>query len=89
MIFEWDQRKAATNRAKHGVTFEEAVSALRDPLAITGQDSSHSIGENRLITFGTSTRARLLVVAHIEHGDRVRIISARPATKAERRIYEE
>jgi uncharacterized protein len=87
--FEWDSAKAADNLAKHGVSFEEAATVLRDPLSQTGQDPEHSVGEERLITFGVSTSGRLLVVAHLERGDTIRIISARPATTSERIIYEE
>jgi uncharacterized DUF497 family protein len=89
MDFVWDARKAAANRKKHGVSFEEACTALRDPLAATGADPGHSQGEARWVTFGVSDSGRLLVVAHTETGDVVRIISARVATRAERQIYEE
>lgn len=89
MKCEWDPAKAAANLRKHGVSFEEAATALADDLAITGADPDHSRGENRFVTFGVSGAGRLLVVAHTERGDRLRIISARPATKRERRIYEE
>jgi uncharacterized DUF497 family protein len=82
-------QKAASNRKKHGVTFEEASTALRDPLSLTGADPEHSIEEARWITFGVSDPGRLLVVAHTEEGEVVRIINARPATTGERRIYEE
>ena len=89
MRFEWDPKKAATNLLKHGVSFEEAATALRDDLAVTGRDPDHSIGEHRFVTFGISSAGRLLVVSHTERGDILRIISARPATKRERKIYEE
>ena len=89
MRFEWDPRKAAANLRKHGISFEEATTALRDNLAITGRDPDHSTGETRYITFGVSSQGRLLVVAHTERGGLVRIISARTATKSERKIYEE
>jgi len=89
MRFEWDPRKAAANRRKHGISFEEATTALRDDLAMTGRDPDHSTGETRYITFGVSSQGRLLVVAHTERGGFVRIISARIATKSERKIYEE
>ncbi|MDL2355340.1 MAG: BrnT family toxin, partial [Pseudomonadota bacterium] len=68
---------------------EEAKSAFRDALAETARDPDHSRNEARNITFGVSSRGRLLVVAHTELGDTIRIISARFATKAERRLYEE
>ena len=89
MQFEWDSAKAVENLAKHGVSFQEAATVFRDPLSATGADPDHSIGEERFITFGFSTSGRLLVVAHTEEGDTVRIITARPATAAERKIYEE
>jgi len=87
--FEWDSAKAAENLAKHGVSFQEASTVFRDPLSQTGEDPDHSVGEERFVTFGVSTNNRLLVVAHTEHGDRIRIISARPVTSDERKIYEE
>ena len=89
MQFEWDPAKAAENLAKHGISFQEAATVFRDPLSATGADPDHSIGEERFITFGISKSGRLLVVAHTEHGDTIRIITARPATAAERKIYEE
>jgi len=87
--FGWDSAKAVENLAKHGVSFQEAATVFRDPLSATGADPGHSIGEERFITFGVSTSGRLLVVAHTEDGDTIRIITARPATAAERKIYEE
>ena len=89
MRFEWDPKKAAVNLRKHGVSFEEAATALRDDLAMTGRDPDHSSGEHRFITFGISSARRLLVVSHTERADAFRIISARPATRPERKIYEE
>ena len=89
MRFEWNRKKADANLRKHGVSFEEATTALRDDLAVTGHDPDHSINENRYVTFGVSTQDRLLVVAHTERRSVIRIISARPATKSERKIYEE
>jgi uncharacterized DUF497 family protein len=87
--FEWDPRKAALNFTKQGVTFEEATTAFRDSLSATAHDSDHSIDENRFVTFGVSAKGRLLVVAHTERGETIRIISARLATRQERKIYEE
>ena len=81
--------KAAQNLAKHGVSFEEATTALRDRLSATGLDPDHSFGEERFVTFGVSSRGRLIVVAHTEREDIIRIISAREATRPERKIYEE
>lgn len=89
MYFEWDQAKTRTNLRKHGVAFDEACSVFYDPLAVTGLDPDHSQGEERMITFGMSSAGRLLVVAHTERGDAIRIINARIATQRERRIYEE
>lgn len=89
MQFEWDPRKDKQNLYKHGVSFQEASSVFYDTLAVTGADPDHSEGEERLITFGTSSSGRLLVVAHTERGDAIRIISARVATQHERHIYEE
>ena len=89
MHFEWDTNKARTNRRKHGVTFEEASSALRDSFSATAYDPDHSKNEDRFVTFGMSSKGRLLTVAHTERGNAIRIISARPATNSERLIYEE
>jgi len=89
MHFEWDSAKARKNLQKHGVSFEEASSVFYDPLAVTGADPDHSEGEERLITFGMSSQGRLLVVAHTERGEAIRIISARVATQSEKHIYEE
>jgi uncharacterized protein len=89
MKFEWDTKKACSNLRKHKVSFEEAATALKDPMAATGCDPDHSVGEERFVTFGVSERGRLLVVAHTEENDILRIISARVASKGERKIYEE
>ncbi len=89
MQFEWDPAKAAENLEKHGVSFEEAATIFRDALSATGPDPDHSVGEERFVTFGVSTSARLLVVGHTESGDIIRIITARLATSGERKIYEE
>jgi len=87
--FEWDPRKAATNLAKHGVLFEEAASVFNDPLAYTFADADHSVGEERQLTFGTSSTGRLLDVISTERGDALRNVSARKATRVERGIYEQ
>ncbi len=89
MRFEWHRTKAADNVAKHGVSFEEAATVFRDPLSATGPDPDHSLDEERSVTFGISSSGNLLVIAHTERGDTIRIISARPATASERNIYEE
>jgi len=89
MQFAWDPKKAASNVRDHRLTFEEASSVFGDSLAITFDDPDHSEGERRLLTFGLSEQGRLLVVSHTERRGLVRIISARRATRAERKIYEE
>jgi uncharacterized DUF497 family protein len=89
MQFEWDPKKAAINLRRHRVSFEEAATALEDELSLTGDDPDHSSDEARLITFGVSSAGRLLVVSHTERGERMRIISARLASRAERKLYEE
>jgi hypothetical protein len=89
MRFSWDAKKAAANLKKHGVSFEEGSTVFRDVLSVTGSDPEHSVGEHRFVTFSVSSQNRLLVVAHTEEGDNIRIISARLATRQERRIYEE
>jgi uncharacterized protein len=87
--FDWDPDKAIVNEKKHGVRFSEAATAFGDPLSITIPDPAHSIGEARFILVGLSYLGRLVVVAHAETGDSIRIISARLATNAERRSYEQ
>ena len=89
MVYEWDPVKAAANAKKHHVTFEEAASVFLDPLALTFWDPDHSEGEDREITIGRSRRGRALFVAHTARESRVRIISARRATRQEQRQYEE
>lgn len=89
MRFEWDPEKARLNLRKHKVSFEEAATALKDPMAATGCDPDHSMGEERFVTFGVSERGRLLVVAHTEEDDTLRISSRGVASKGERNIYEE
>lgn len=89
MDFEWDPRKAEANLQKHGVSFTEAGTVFGDELAITVHDPDHSRDEDRYITVGRSNRRRLLMVAHTDRGSRIRIISARELTKAERKDYEE
>ncbi len=89
MIVEWDPAKAVVNHRKHGVDFREAVTTLEDPLSTTYPDPEHSIEERRFITIGSSSKGRILVVAHADRRAAVRIISARQATPRERRFYEE
>ena len=89
MKFVWDSQKATSNIRKHGVSFEEASTVIRDTLAATGTDPDHSVGERRFITFGVSNAGCLPVVAHAEERLTIRIISARVATRQERKIHEE
>ena len=89
MRFAWDVRKADANLRKHDVSFEEASSVFFDPLSATGDDPDHSFGERRSVTFGMSSMGRLLVVAHADRDDAIRILSARLVTRAERALYEE
>jgi uncharacterized protein len=88
-MFEWDPAKAEANARKHGVTFAEASTVFGDPLSSAIPDPDHSGGETRYLLLGRSNAERLLVVAHTERADRIRIISARLATRNERRNYEE
>lgn len=88
--FEWDPAKADQNLKDHDeVSFDEATTVLRDTLSITIADPDHSDSEDRFIDVGMSHRGRLLVVSYTERGDKIRIISARRATRAERKNYEE
>ena len=89
MNFEWDPRKAAVNRRKHGVSFHDAATVFGDPLALTYPDPDHSVVEQRFITAGTSKAGSSLIVAHADRGETVRIISARKMTARERKQYEE
>ena len=86
--FEWDPRKAAANRAKHKVSFQEAVTAFRDPLGRITDDPRHLEDEDRYVLLGQSERQRLLAVMFTERGEAIRLISARKATRRERRNYE-
>jgi uncharacterized DUF497 family protein len=86
--FEWDADKAASNIAKHDISFEEAATVFGDPLSLTVYDPDHSQDEDRYITMGSSVDNRLLLVSHTDRGDRIRIISARLATRRERKAYE-
>jgi uncharacterized DUF497 family protein len=88
--FTWDARKAASNLRKHGVSFAEAATAFGDPLSITVPDPDHSGTEERFVLIGLSESHRHLVVVHLERArDEYRLISARPASRRERRPYEE
>jgi uncharacterized DUF497 family protein len=89
LLFEWDPKKARKNINTHGVSFDEASTAFRDPLSQTINDPLHSEGENRFVLLGRSIQGRLLVIIHADRGERIRIISARLATTRERLKYEE
>jgi hypothetical protein len=89
MEFEWDPLKAARNLRKHGVSFHEAASVFGDRLSVTVPDPDHSLDEERFIIVGLSRLGRLLIVAHAERGESIRLISARELTSRERKAYEE
>jgi len=88
LAFEWDESKATANAHKHGVTFAEASTVFADPLSLTIYDPVHSDDEDRYIILGETQQHRLLVVAFTDRDDRTRIISARAATRRERKDYE-
>jgi uncharacterized DUF497 family protein len=87
--FSWDLEKAAGNRKKHDVSFEEATTVFGDPLSLTIPDPDHSDEETRFLIVGESIRQRLLVVSHTDEDDNIRIISARIATRREMKTYEQ
>jgi uncharacterized DUF497 family protein len=87
--FEWNPDKAVRNLAKHGVSFPGAATVFGDPLAVTYFDPDLSEAKDRFLTFGHSSEGRLLIVSHTDRGDRTRILSARQATRNERKAYEE
>jgi len=89
MEFEWNPDKSEANLKKHGISFHEASTVFDDPLAITFNDPYHSIREHRFLTFGYSRMDHLLVVVHAERHGKTRVISARRATRQERKIYED
>ena len=89
MNFEWDPGKARQNRRKHRVSFQEAATVFGDPLAVTYPDPDHSISEQRFVTVGMSSAGRVLIVAHVDRDENVRIISSRKTTQRERKHYEE
>ena len=89
LIFEWDANKAAANVRKHGVTFAEASTVFADPHGRVVDDPRHFVGEARFALLGYSRQGRLLAVMFTERGaDRIRLISARKATRTERDLYE-
>ena len=81
LLFEWDPEKAKKNEQIHGITFDEASTIFSDHLSLIIYDPLHSEAEDRFIIIGKSYKNRLLVIAHVDRGDRIRIISARKATK--------
>ena len=87
--FEWDSKKGKTNLFKHGVSFDEALTVFRDPLAQIFDDEDHSVEERREIVIGQSIKGKLLLVCFTAEKERVRIFSARKATRRERGDYEE
>jgi uncharacterized protein len=89
IAFEWDPIKDLANQRKHGVEFAEARTVFGDPLSITVLDPDHAADEERFVIIGISSERSLLVVVHTIRGERIRLISARSATKHERRNYEE
>lgn len=89
MNFEWDPGKARQNHRKHRVSFQEAATVFGDPLAVTYPDPDHSASEQRFLTVGMSGTGRVLIVAHADRGESIRIISARKTTQREREHYEE
>lgn len=88
LLFEWDPNKARRNLEIHGVSFDEASTAFKDTLSLTIDDPLHSDEEDRFILNENSASNRLLVVVHTEMREKIRIISARKATKKERKQYE-
>lgn len=89
MEFEWVPDKEQSNVKKHQVDFAEAKTVFNDPLEVTIPDPTHSLDENRFLSLGRSETDRLVVVSYTErHGDRIRIINARLASRKERRQYE-
>jgi uncharacterized DUF497 family protein len=89
VVYEWDAKKAKGNRRKHRISFEDAATVFLDPLALTFPDPDHSMGEEREITIGRSSRQQVVFVSHCRRGDRIGIISARKTTRGERKQYEE
>ena len=88
-FFTWDAAKAAANRRKHGISFEEATTVFPDPLGRITSDPDHSARENRALLLGSSSVGRILVVSFVQRDAAIRIISARLATRKERHAYQE
>jgi len=89
VTFTWDPKKTEENLKKHGVDFREAATVFDDTLSTTFPDAGHSTGERRFLMVGMSALGRILVVSHSEAANIIRIISARTATRRERKFYEE
>jgi hypothetical protein len=89
IAFEWDPKKDSANQRKHGVGFAEATAVFDDPLSVTIPDPDQTSDEERFVIIGMSSNRSLLIVVHTIRGERIRLISARPATKHVRRNYEE
>lgn len=89
LLFEWDPEKAKENLETHGISFDEASTAFGDTLSLAIYDPMHSDEEDRFVLIGSSYKNRLLVIVHTERAESIRIISARKATKKERKQYEE
>lgn len=87
MKFEWDLIKAESNRKKHGLTFEEAITAFDDPLAMIAPDSRHSSHEQRWSLIGEMDSGKIIIVVFTERQQKTRLISARPASRRERSSY--
>ena len=89
IVFEWDENKAEINKQKHGISFDEAQTVFTDDLLVMKLDINHSNTEERLLLIGTSINNQVIVISYTERGDRIRLISARKATRNERKQYEE
>jgi uncharacterized protein len=89
LIFEWDETKARSNQRKHGITFAEAATAFGDKLMVTKPDTREPYHAERFFSIGLSEGRQLLAISHVDTGEVIRIISARPATSWERKDYEE
>jgi len=89
MKFMWDENKAVANLSKHGISFDEAKTVFDDPLYIDFYDPDHSYNEQRYIFIGQSQQNHLLIVSYTEQENAIRLISAREATRKERKTYEE
>ncbi len=88
MNFDWDEAKAAVNRVKHGVSFQEAATVFGDPLSMVFDDPDHSHDEQRALLLGLSDEHRVLIISYTENNESIRIISARETSRSERETYE-